>query len=169
MCNSIISSIAFISLGSNMGDPVQNLSIAREHVSRIPHSQLLRSSSIYYTEPQGVKEQPWFANQVIKVAVQGFSPITFLQELLKIEILMGRKREIRWGPRVIDLDLLIFDREVSSSPYLTLPHPRMLERAFVMVPLLEIAPNLVLPTGEVLEREMEKIEYRQKGCKIWQK
>ncbi len=161
--------IAFISLGSNMGDAVKNLSIASNYISRIPHTNIVHLSSIYYTEPQGVKEQPWFANQVIEVTVQGLFPITFLNELLKIEILMGRKRDVRWGPRLIDLDLLLFGEEIISSSKLTLPHPRMLERAFVMVPLLEIAPDLVLPTGEVIKEEILKIEYRQEGYKIWQK
>ncbi len=161
--------IAHVSLGSNLGNRAHNLAVACEYIEHIPNTTILSSSRIYYTEPQGVKQQPWFANQVVKVAVQGISPITFLNELLKIEILMGRERKMRWGPRIIDLDLLVFGDEIMDSSHLTLPHPRILERAFVMVPLLEVSPSLVLPTGESIREEIKKLTYCQMGDRIWQK
>jgi len=160
--------IAYISLGSNMGKPRENLHIAIEHIKKDSKIEVIKTSSIYKTEPQGLKNQPWFANQVIKVNVIGFTPITLLQKLLKIENMMGRKRGIRWGPRIIDLDLLLFDKHVTHTSELTLPHPRMLQRAFVLIPLLEIEPQLTTPTGQKIRPYLEQLNYKLKGHKIWQ-
>ncbi len=160
---------AFISLGSNLGDTFLNLSHALTYIKKIPNVLSIQSSSVYLTEPLGLKEQPWFANQVAKVTLTDVTPISFLRELLKIEKFLGRKREIRWGPRTIDLDLLLFDKEIIESEELTLPHPRLTHRAFVLIPLLEIEPEAVLPNGEKLHCCLKKIDFYIKGNKIWQK
>jgi len=165
----MIKKLAYISLGSNLGDTHNNLYVAQEHIRKIKGVQIKAKSSIYLTEPQGLKDQPWFANQVLKVEVQGQTPITFLRELLKIEILMGRTREIRWGPRIIDLDLLLFGNEIINTKELTLPHPRMIQRAFVLVPLFEIEPMLRLPSGEKIKTFLDKLNFIQKNNKLWQK
>lgn len=160
--------IAYISLGSNIGDTNKNLFLAIEYLKKIQGISVVKTSSTYLTEPVGLKDQPWFANKVAKLSVSGVSSITLLRELLKIEDLLGRKRNIRWGPRTIDLDLLLFDREVLKSNELTLPHPRLTKRAFVLVPLLEIEPEVTLPNGEKLIFYLNKINYSISGNKIWQ-
>lgn len=160
---------AYISLGSNMGDTYLNLSLAINFIKKLPWISSIETSSVYETEPLGLKDQPWFANQVAKITSTGLTPISLLRELLKIEKLLGRKREIKWGPRTIDLDLLLFDREVINSPELILPHPRLKQRAFVLIPLLEIEPELILPNGERLKIYLEQIDFTIKGNKIWQR
>ncbi len=161
--------IAYISLGSNLGDTNKNLSNACDHIENLHNTKILKKSSIYLTEPQGLKDQPWFANQVLKVKVQDMEPITFLHKLLKIEIFMGRKRNTRWGPRIIDLDLILFENKIINTKELTLPHPRMIKRAFVLVPLLEISPEVKLPSGEEVKKYLQKINFVQKDNKLWQK
>ena len=160
--------LAYISLGSNIGNIFKNLAVARKYISNIPETKIIAKSSIYLTEPQGLKNQPWFANQILKVEVTDLEAITFLKKLLKIEILMGRQRGIRWGPRIIDLDLLLFGNEIINTEDLVLPHPRMTYRAFVLIPILEISPYLKLPTGERLSSFLKKLKYSINGNKIWQ-
>jgi 2-amino-4-hydroxy-6-hydroxymethyldihydropteridine diphosphokinase len=121
------------------------------------------------TEPQGVREQPWFANQVIKLAcTSGWTPLELLQSLLAVETRLGRVRTTRWGPRVIDLDLLLFGNTVCHDPRVILPHPRMLTRAFVLIPLLEIEPELVLPGGISAVQALQTLSHTLKGHTIWQ-
>lgn len=159
---------AYISLGSNMGDPRENLYNAINYLKKDPNLSILKTSSVYFTEPQGLKEQPWFANQAIKLNVNRFTPITLLQKLLKIENMMGRKRDIRWGPRIIDLDLILFDNFIIHTSELILPHPRMFQRAFVLIPLLEIEPQLTTPGGKKIKLYLEQLKYKIRGNKIWQ-
>lgn len=129
-------------------------------------------SSTYLTEPQGpVKDQPLFLNQVAwyKVDKEIWSPEGFLSALLAIEDQMARERGEQGGPRIIDLDLLLFGDLVQTTGFLDVPHPRMLERAFVLVPLLEIAPDLILPDGSSARSALEKIEYSFEDGRITQK
>lgn len=127
-------------------------------------------SSVYETEPQGLKGQPWFFNQVAKYQVDPeiWAPEGFLSSLSAIENQMLRARGVTDGPRVIDLDLLLFGDKIQTTGYLDLPHPRMLERAFVLVPLAELEPNLVFPDGTTIKEALSAIEFRQEGTKIWQ-
>jgi 2-amino-4-hydroxy-6-hydroxymethyldihydropteridine diphosphokinase len=159
----------YISLGSNLGHPPANLAAAGERIALLPGVEIGPVSSVYYTEPQGVKEQPWFANQVLKAFCgPELDPGSLLSSLLGIEAEMGRQRDIRWGPRVIDLDLLFFGEEVVQSAELVLPHPRVAERAFILVPLLEIAPGFVLPGGAKARDLLQALDFRlENGC-IWQ-
>ena len=105
---------------------------------------MVSTSSIYETEPVGYTEQASFLNMVVKVETD-FTPFELLETTLTIEEELGRKRELKWGPRTLDLDILMFNQENIKSEKLTVPHPRMQERAFVMVPLKEIAIEKVLP------------------------
>ena len=133
----------FVALGSNLDQPERQIGIALEALSGLPGTQVLRSSSLYRTPPWGDTDQPEFINAVARLATP-LQPLALLDALLAIERRMGRVRSRRYGPRVIDLDLLMYGDAVVDSPRLVLPHPRMQERAFVMWPLAEIAPTLSL-------------------------
>ena len=133
-------------------------------------------SPVYRTEPQGLKDQPWFANQVARIACEpGWrdNPEQFLRELLSIEERMGRTQAVRrgalrFGPRIIDLDLLFIDGVVLHTPTVTLPHPRMRERAFVLVPLHDIAPDLTFGDGETVARALARLAHVRDGQTIRQ-
>lgn len=137
--------VAFIAIGSNLGDRIANVRKAAALVADGVRARLLSMSGLYETKPWGIKEQPWFVNAVIMVET-GLTPLELLAHTKKIEAEMGRKRELRWGPRTIDLDIIFYDGLVMEEDGLTIPHPGAHERAFVMVPLAEIAPDFVHPT-----------------------
>lgn len=132
----------FIALGSNLGDRAKNLAAARDALARGPLT-IRVVSSIYETEPWGPVTQGRYLNQVIG-GTTSLEPRTLLTKLQEIERSLGRDRahEERYGPRTIDLDILLYDELVLREPDLEIPHPRMMERAFVLVPLAEIAPYL---------------------------
>lgn len=132
----------FIALGSNIGDRAENLSIALTHLYGF--LEVVERSSIYETPPWGVLEQPDFLNQVIRGMTES-SPEELLGFLKMVENEMGREKTVRNGPRIIDLDILLFDDLQITLPNLIIPHARMCERAFVLVPLAEIAPERVIP------------------------
>jgi 2-amino-4-hydroxy-6-hydroxymethyldihydropteridine diphosphokinase len=133
----------YIALGSNLGDRVANLLLARERIVS-PHVRLVRASSIYETAPRDVLDQPWFLNQVVAAETTLF-PRQLLARLLRIEQEMGRRRTVDKGPRVIDLDILLFGDVVIHAAGLEIPHPRMAERRFVLEPLAELAAGLRPP------------------------
>lgn len=130
-------SIAFVGIGTNMGDRLLNINSAIESLKLLPNTSVEKVSNIYETEPWGLKEQPNFLNGVIKLNTE-LSPNALLGALLGIEAAMGRVREIKNGPRVLDLDLLVYDNVTMNTPELVLPHPFMLEREFVLKPLTEL-------------------------------
>ena len=132
----------FIALGTNLGDRLANLARAQALLAK--KVRIVRESSIYETAPWGVTDQPAFLNQVIEGKTTS-DPDRLLVFLKQIEEQMGRQKTYRYGPRLIDLDILLMDDLVVSFPELIIPHPRMVERAFVMVPLDEIAPDLIIP------------------------
>ncbi len=133
---------AYLSLGSNLGDRVANL---REAISRLREAgTVARVSSLYETEPVEMKEQPWFVNCVVELRTT-LPPLVLMRTLLDVEKAMGRERTQPKGPRKIDLDLLLYDDETVNTEELTLPHPAMHERRFVLVPLAEIAPLAIHP------------------------
>ena len=142
----------YIALGSNLGDRVENLLLARERIAS-PHVRLTRASSIYETAPREIVDQPWFLNQVV-IAETTLFPRQLLARLLRIEHEMGRQRTIAKGPRVIDLDILLFGDAVIHTAGLEIPHPRMEERRFVLEPLAELAPALRPPRSDRTVREM---------------
>jgi 2-amino-4-hydroxy-6-hydroxymethyldihydropteridine diphosphokinase len=132
----------YLALGSNLGDRIRNLTQARLLLQAQVHIE--RESSIYQTPPWGYLEQPSFLNQVIKGKTM-LAPHALLDFLKGIERSLGRKATFRYGPRVIDLDILLYSNRIINSKRLQVPHPRLFERAFVLVPLNELAPGLVLP------------------------
>jgi len=138
-----ISAAVYLGLGSNLGDREANLQKALKMLSEQTAIKITRVSSIYETAPVGIIEQPDFLNLVAE-AQTTLEPQDLLAVILNLENQMGRVRNLRWGPRVIDVDLLIYGSERLHFPGLTVPHPRLLERAFVLVPLVEIAPDLQL-------------------------
>jgi len=134
--------IIYLSLGSNLGDRLANLRTAISFLS--PKIQAQSHSSVYETEPWGYSDQPAFLNLVTK-ANTSLDPFDLLAFLKEIEVSIGRQETFRFGPRLIDLDILFYDDLVLDTPNLTIPHLRMTERAFVLVPLAEIAPDLLHP------------------------
>lgn len=132
---------ALISMGSNIGDRRAYLDAAVDALNHIPTIKVLRSSSVYETSPWGFVNQDNFYNSVIEVQTS-LSPNALLGVCLGIEAGVGRIREVKNGPRVLDLDLLIYEGKESKSAELTLPHPRMFERDFVLIPLKELYPDM---------------------------
>lgn len=142
---------AYIALGSNLGDPRRQLLDAMDALARLPATQLLRRSRLYRTPPWGVLEQPPFINAAALLDT-GLAPHDLLDALLAIERRAGRVRAERNGPRTLDLDLLHMEGVQLDDERLTLPHPRIAERAFVLLPLADLAPDLLLPgQGRVAE------------------
>ncbi len=164
-------SVAYISLGSNMGEPEKNLAQALILLSKRPDIRVDAVSSLYLTEPQGLRDQPFFVNQAARLFCDaGITPLALLESLQSIEHTLGRERSgPRFGPRVIDLDLLLFGDVISEDPRLILPHPRMLERAFVLIPLAELEPDLPLPRGLTVREALARIPYRLEGGLIFQR
>jgi 2-amino-4-hydroxy-6-hydroxymethyldihydropteridine diphosphokinase len=136
----------YVGLGSNLGQRAVNLAEALVRLSACPGLRLERLSRVYETAPVGVTAQPSFLNMALAADWAG-EPEALLAACLDIERAMGRVRGQRWGPRLIDLDLLLYDGPPLTLPHLQLPHPRLLERQFVLVPLSDIAPQLLLPGG----------------------
>lgn len=135
---------AYISLGSNMGDKESNLREAIEKIRNTKYINIIKESSIIDTEPWGYEEQDSFKNCVIEIKTL-LTPKELMTNLLVIEKEMKRERIIKWGPRIIDLDIILFDDIITEDDYVTVPHPRMEEREFVLKPLSEIAPNIIHP------------------------
>lgn len=144
---------AYIGLGTNMGDRSQNLTDAIEAIKNTPGLQLLKQSDIIETEPWGYTDQDAFLNGVIKIKTM-IPPHALMSLLLKIELDLKRERELHWGPRTIDLDILFYDNLVSDDPHVVLPHPLVHERTFVMESMAEIAPYFVHP---LLNKRMAEI------------
>ncbi|OGO41496.1 MAG: 2-amino-4-hydroxy-6-hydroxymethyldihydropteridine diphosphokinase [Chloroflexi bacterium RBG_16_57_9] len=132
----------YLGLGSNLGDRAGHLKKALQCLERQVH--LTAVSSIYETEPWGLKDQPYFLN-LVAVGDTDLSPVDLLAFVKSIEQEMGRRPTIRYGPRLIDIDILFYDDQVIHLPGLQIPHPRLPERAFVLEPLAEVSPDLVHP------------------------
>ena len=139
-------STAFVGIGTNMGDRAQNINNALNALNLLPNTSVEAVSNIYETLPWGGVEQPNFLNAVIKVSTT-LSPHALLGALFGIEAAMGRVRTIKNGPRVLDLDLLIYDNEVINTNELTLPHPFIMQREFVLKPLTELDDNIIYKTA----------------------
>jgi 2-amino-4-hydroxy-6-hydroxymethyldihydropteridine diphosphokinase len=134
----------YLGLGSNIGDKVANCLLALEAISASDHNHLHTVSSLYKTEPIGYTEQDWFINCAAEVSTT-LPPRTFHSFVQGIEKRMGRKKTVPMGPRIIDIDILFYGNEVLDEEDLIIPHPRLHERGFVLVPLAELAPDLLHP------------------------
>ena len=137
---------AFLGLGSNLGDRGSSIREAVDRLDKLSGTRVVKVSSLYETAPVGYEEQPDFLNAVVQVQTE-LSPTELLRAVLGIEHDMGRVRSLRWGPRVIDIDILLYDNVTIRTADVEIPHPRMAERAFVIAPLAEIAPDIRLPDG----------------------
>lgn len=140
---------AHIGLGANMGDRLQFLQRAVQRLGETIGIEVIDVSSVYETEPVGPTDQPWFLNAVAAVDTS-LSPVTLLDQTQAIERTLGRETTYRWGPRTIDLDILLYDDKQVTTATLVIPHAELCRRAFVMIPLLELEPGLVLPDGAVV-------------------
>ncbi len=144
----------FVALGANLDDPAATVAAALDALCALPGTEFVAASSLYRTAPVGLRHQPDFINAVAELSATLPAP-TLLEQLFAIEARFGRRRSVRNAPRTLDLDLLLYGDEARDDPHLTLPHPRLHERAFVLAPLAEIAPGLIVPgcgTVEVLLR-----------------
>lgn len=136
---------AYIGIGSNLGKKKENYLEARQRIAKIPTTRVVKESSLYETEPWSGETREWFVNGVIEIETE-LGPEELLRKLKNIERAMGRKRvRKRWGARVIDLDILLYDSAILEKKNLKIPHPEMHKRKFVLVPLSEIAPQVVHP------------------------
>lgn len=143
--------IVYLALGSNLGDRGENL---RQAIAALPPQMDVKAKSpIYETPPWGIEDQPKFFNQVIKADTY-LQPEPLLKHLKRLEVALGRKPNVRNGPRLIDIDILFYDQLVLNTPLLTIPHPRLHERGFVLLPLMDIAPELIHPVLRKNVREL---------------
>lgn len=140
---------AFLSLGSNLGDRREALQAALRALER-RGARVVRRSSLYETAPVGLTDQPAFLNLAVEVATD-LTPDELLAACRRVEDDLGRVRRERWGPRTVDIDILLYDRRTVQTADLEIPHPRITERRFVLEPLLEIAPEAALPDGRRLD------------------
>jgi 2-amino-4-hydroxy-6-hydroxymethyldihydropteridine diphosphokinase len=136
--------LAFVALGANLDDPVAQVRAAGRALADLPQSRLLRLSSLYRTAPVGIHGQPDFINAVAALETT-LSAQQLLTALLDVETDFGRRRDYHHAPRTLDLDLLLYGEQISEAPHLTLPHPRLHQRAFVLAPLAEVSPSLTIP------------------------
>jgi 2-amino-4-hydroxy-6-hydroxymethyldihydropteridine diphosphokinase len=138
--------VVYLGLGSNLGDRARHLAQACAVLQQHPAIEVEAVSSLYHTAPVGFTAQGWFLNAVARLQTT-LRPQNLLSVTQATERRLGRTPERRWGPRVIDLDILLYDHLEMHTPYLTIPHAALLERAFVLIPLHELAPDLRLPSG----------------------
>ena len=145
--------IAYIGVGSNIGDKAHRCEQGIAEILRIDRSTLLAKSSLYKTQPVGHPSQDWFVNGVIKIETELEAP-DLLQSMKEIETRLGRHKTFQWGPRTLDLDLLLFDDQIIDTEELSVPHPRIQERQFVLIPLAEIDHHLIHP---VLKKSVQEL------------
>lgn len=146
--------VIYLALGSNLGDRLANLKQAISSLT--PQMEVQAKSAVYETPPWGYEDQPKFLNQVIKAKTY-LDPESLLKHLKRLEVALGRKESFPNGPRLIDLDILFYDDQVLNTPSLVIPHPRLQERGFVLLPLMDIDPDLVDPVSKKSVREMAAV------------
>lgn len=149
----------YLGLGSNLADPQQQLTAALAAIAELPRTRLADTSSFYASDPLGPADQPRYVNAVAALDTE-LAPLQLLDALQRIELEQGRVRKAeRWGPRTLDLDILLFGSRILAEERLTVPHYHMHARAFVLYPLAEIAPQLQLPDGRSLEQLLTACPY----------
>jgi 2-amino-4-hydroxy-6-hydroxymethyldihydropteridine diphosphokinase len=146
--------ICFIGIGSNLNEPVEQCREAFRRLALVSGIKVLRISSLYRTEPVGFSEQDWFVNAVVEIRTT-LSPCELLDSLHEIEDAIGRIRGPRWGPRVIDLDILLYGQEIILEEFLQIPHPELHKRRFVLEPLYELAAYVIHPSFGVSVRGLK--------------
>ncbi|EHG5994841.1 TPA: 2-amino-4-hydroxy-6-hydroxymethyldihydropteridine diphosphokinase [Escherichia fergusonii] len=151
--------IAYIAIGSNLASPLEQVNAAVKALSKIPQSKILAVSSFYRTPPLGPQDQPDYLNAAVALETS-LTPEALLNHTQRIELQQGRVRKAeRWGPRTLDLDIMLFGNEVINTERLTVPHYDMKNRGFMLWPLFEIAPELVFPDGLFLNKLLHKKGY----------
>ncbi|WLD93489.1 2-amino-4-hydroxy-6-hydroxymethyldihydropteridine diphosphokinase [Alkalihalobacillus sp. AL-G] len=158
----------FIALGSNIGEREEYLRRGLQSIGQLKNTTVKRVSSIYETEPVGFTEQAPFLNMVAEIET-AFSSNRLLEELLQIEKKLDRTREIHWGPRTLDLDILLYNQENIQSEELKIPHPRMLDRGFVMIPLYELQPDLQFPHTDQRFSTIIEERINHEGVNVWKR
>jgi 2-amino-4-hydroxy-6-hydroxymethyldihydropteridine diphosphokinase len=156
----------YLSLGSNVGDREQYLKKAIKQLSGHPEIELERVSSIYETDPVGYTDQGSFLNLAVEIRTS-LTPQTLLRQCLQVEKDLGREREFRWGPRIIDLDILLYNQENIETEELIVPHPRMHERAFVLVPLTELSQTIKHPKFNTSMMALLDEIPDKEGVRLW--
>ncbi|MEA3423494.1 MAG: 2-amino-4-hydroxy-6-hydroxymethyldihydropteridine diphosphokinase [Bacillota bacterium] len=154
--------IVYLGLGSNIGDKIEYLANAIEYISKNSKIKIIKQSSYYETDPVGYENQDSFVNVCLEIETD-LSPVQLLGETQKIENMLGRKREVRWGPRTIDIDILLYGDLKINNEILTIPHPRIIERAFVLIPLQEINKDIII-NNKRIDEYLSEIEGQ--GVKI---
>lgn len=149
--------ISYIGLGSNLDGPVEQVKTAVNEVSLADGIRVMTVSGLYRTAPVGPQDQDYFINAVMKIETS-LSPEDLLKRLQEIEHLHHRIRTVHWGPRTLDLDILLYGNDTVDLPHLRIPHPEMKRRGFVLVPLLDIAPDLVLPDGSSISDLVRQLD-----------
>lgn len=150
---SVITHQVYIGIGSNVGNKRENFFEAVERVGKLPDTRVIKESSLYESEPLGDSKE-WYVNGAIEIETK-FKPEALLEKFKNIERVMGRKKvKKRWGARIIDLDILLFDLAVVKKKTLRIPHPEMASRKFVLIPLSEIAPQVIHPEFGVTISEL---------------
>lgn len=157
---------AYIALGSNIGDREGLLQQAVKMIDEHAGISVIKVSNMYETDPVGYTDQPAFLNMAISVSTV-LSPIELLRSLLELEQRLGRVRHQRWGPRTIDLDLLLYDNVILEQEELTLPHPRMMERAFVLVPLHDVIADSHPLSEQVSALSQAALQLGKEGITLW--
>ncbi|EHZ2537696.1 2-amino-4-hydroxy-6-hydroxymethyldihydropteridine diphosphokinase [Vibrio parahaemolyticus] len=157
---------AYIAVGSNLADPVSQAQQAIEALKTLPNSKFVQASSLYSSTPMGPQNQPDYINAVVAIKTN-LTPLELLDCTQAIEQEQGRvRKDERWGPRTLDLDIVLYGNEVINSERLIVPHYGMREREFVLYPLAEIAPSLQLPDGTEVSELLEQVD--RNGLRIWQ-
>lgn len=157
---------AYIAVGSNLADPVAQANAAIDALKLLPKSEFILASKLYSSTPMGPQNQPDYINAVIAIKTE-LTPLELLDCTQAIELDQGRvRKDERWGPRTLDLDIVLYGNEVIDSERLVVPHYGMHEREFVLYPLAEIAPNLTLPDGTELTTLLTKVD--RNGLSVWQ-
>ncbi|GAB1438552.1 2-amino-4-hydroxy-6-hydroxymethyldihydropteridine diphosphokinase [Providencia sp.] len=155
----------YIAVGSNLGEPLKQAQQAIAALDAIPNSRVVSTSSIYRTKPLGPQDQPDYLNLAVLLETS-LEPETLLDHTQKIELDLGRvRKDERWGPRTLDLDIMLFGNRVINTQRLTVPHYGLKEREFMLYPLSEIAPTLVFPDGETLLERL--IHVPRNGLTFW--
>lgn len=158
---------SFIGVGSNLGDTKNNIKTALDLLISCEDIKFIKSSSFYETEPWGITDQPKFVNAVWEIDTT-LLPIQLFKVLKKIEREMGREKSVRYGPRIIDLDILFYDNLIYQDVHLSIPHPKLTERSFVLFPMNEIASNYLHPLLNLTILELKTAVKNDLGIKLVQ-